>query len=199
MSDRRKPGSQFEGAENQQEDGQEEQERWEIVCSICGEEDTVPFEPRRNATLYCRECHKVRKEKINKGKVNKAPRIKHNTRVSFPITCSQCGQEETLDYVPKGLKLSEALCSDCVRSTYGEKSRWHEINESKQQEKKGEWDFECAECGRQDYLKFEPDPEEDYLCVRCFNEHENPKRERQTPKKRVGRAVYVRKKDDDAN
>jgi CxxC-x17-CxxC domain-containing protein len=195
MSDRSKPGSQFEGAENEQE-GKEE---YAIVCSICGVDATVPFEPRRNAKLLCRECHKVRQAKKNKAKVHQAPRIKHNTRVSFPITCSQCGQEETLDYVPKGIKLSEALCSDCVRETYGDKSRWKEIKESKEQEKKGEWEFECAECGREDYLKFEPDPEKEYLCVRCYNEQENPNRERVQNKKRIGRAVYVRKPDEDEN
>jgi CxxC-x17-CxxC domain-containing protein len=189
MSERSKPGSQFEEAG-------EEKEEYEIVCTICGEYATVPFKPRRNAKLLCRECHKIRQAKKNKGKSAQAPRIKHNTRVSFPITCSRCGKDETLDYVPKGLKLSEALCSDCVRETYGEQSRWNEITESKQQEKKGEWEFTCAECGREDYLKFEPKPDKEYLCVRCFHEQEDPKSESKGPKKRVGRAVYVRPKDD---
>lgn len=155
----------------------------------------MPFDPRGKQDLLCRECHKVRQTKLNERREARAPRKKHGTRVSFPIDCTMCGAEETLDYVPKGLKLSEALCSDCVRATYGDKSRWQQISETKALEAQREWTIECATCGREDYLNFEPKPEREYQCVRCFHDQARPRHAGEpTPKKkRIGRAVYVRR------
>ena len=178
-------------------DGGDSGEEYDVICEICGKETTVPFEPKSGRSVYCTECYLIRKEKHDEKKEKKAPRKTHGTRVSFPITCARCGAEETLDYVPKGVKLSEALCSDCVRETHGEQSRWSQVSEKKRQEQKGEWEITCARCGRTDYLKFEPKPDKDYYCVRCFHQHEEPSPDRLEDKKQVGRAVYVRRPGDD--
>lgn len=39
-----------------------ERVRYEIVCVRCGRHDTVPFQPRRNAPLYCRSCYRDKME-----------------------------------------------------------------------------------------------------------------------------------------
>ena len=92
----------------------DDSEEYDVICDICGTETTVPFEPKPGRDVYCTECYLVRKEKLDKQKQQeekKAPRKTHGTRVSFPITCARCGTDETLDYVPRGVKLSEVLCS----------------------------------------------------------------------------------------
>lgn len=37
-----------------------QKEIFEIVCSECGEVDTIPFEPRHDIPVYCRACYKKR-------------------------------------------------------------------------------------------------------------------------------------------
>jgi CxxC-x17-CxxC domain-containing protein len=36
------------------------QKRWEIICSKCGEPDTIPFMPQPGRPVHCRKCY-VRK------------------------------------------------------------------------------------------------------------------------------------------
>ena len=76
----------------------EERERkmYDFTCSSCGDVDQVPFEPDRE--LRCKECMRAERE----IRQRKAPRRKHNTRVSMPINCAECGKREVLDYIPKG-------------------------------------------------------------------------------------------------
>lgn len=179
------------------EDGNEENERtYAIVCSVCGEKDRLPFKPRKGQDVFCQDCFKFKRDEINKKRQRQSPRKKHGTRVTFPIVCAQCGTKETLDYVPKGVALHEVMCSECVRTTYGDKSRWAQIKQTKESEQQGEWEFTCDECGREDYLKFPPKPDREYFCVRCYNEQDSPSHERLEGKKRVGRAVYIRKSDE---
>ena len=59
--------------------------------------------------MLCGECHRAKKDIRRRH----APRHRHNTRVSLPITCAQCGENDTLEYMPKGKKLDELLCN-CV-------------------------------------------------------------------------------------
>ncbi len=184
--------------EKDQQSEDQDHKGYPIICSLCGAKARVPFRPRKNEEVFCPDCFKFKRKDVNRQRQRKSPRKKHGTRVMFPIVCAQCGREETLDYVPKGVAMDEVLCSECVRTTYGDESRWSQITEQKQTEQQGEWEFECAECGRQDYLKFPPKPDKDYLCVRCYNEQESPNTGRLRGKKRVGRTVYIRKSDDDS-
>lgn len=89
---------------------------YEMVCPLCGAEDTVPFRPREDT--LCRKCHKNSRKHI--------PRKDHNTRVSFPITCSSCNAYEVLTYRPR-VPLTEVLCSKCMRDKVDETSTWSDI------------------------------------------------------------------------
>jgi CxxC-x17-CxxC domain-containing protein len=33
-----------------------------VVCSSCGKETTVPFQPRGNRPVYCRECYQAQRD-----------------------------------------------------------------------------------------------------------------------------------------
>jgi len=35
--------------------------RFDVVCSSCGKDTTVPFEPRRNRPVYCKACFDQRR------------------------------------------------------------------------------------------------------------------------------------------
>ncbi|MEM1350178.1 MAG: hypothetical protein AAGI01_16585 [Myxococcota bacterium] len=94
-----------------------------IVCSVCGKTDTLPFEPEHTAGVMCRECHEIYLE-VQREKRTKNPRSKHGTRVSLPITCAACGKREILNYIPKGRKLDELLCSECAQTHFGEHAEW---------------------------------------------------------------------------
>jgi CxxC-x17-CxxC domain-containing protein len=181
------------------EEEDDDKKTYAIECSLCGSEAEVPFRPRKGQDVFCPDCYRYKKKSVQKRRENFSPRKRHGTRVSFPIECVQCGEEEVLDYVPKGIKLDEALCSQCVRTTYGDESRWAQIKETKQKEQKHEWKIVCVDCGREDYLNFPPKPDKDYRCVRCFNLHEQPSPERLEGRKRVGRTVYIRKSDEEGD
>lgn len=40
----------------------ESRPRFKIVCSACGREDEVPFEPKEGREVYCRDCFRQRKD-----------------------------------------------------------------------------------------------------------------------------------------
>lgn len=172
----------------------DERDTWEITCARCGDEAEVPFEPAAGSAAYCRECYReVRREERRREK--NAPRKKHDTRVSFQITCSNCGEEAELDYVPRGVSLEEVMCEACFR-VESESIRWRKVQDRKEREQKSEWSFQCVECGRTDYLNFEPDPDRDYACARCFYDQAEPDPERVESKERLGRGLFIRRKDE---
>jgi CxxC-x17-CxxC domain-containing protein len=41
------------------------------ICSDCGKETQVPFKPRENRPVYCRECQKKKKKKKKKHRNDK--------------------------------------------------------------------------------------------------------------------------------
>ncbi len=165
-----------------------------IVCSKCGNEDEIPIDPGEKSAVYCRECYREAvREKQRRER--ESPRKKHGTRVSLNIECAECGEETELDYVPKGVSLDEILCEQCFEQE-AEGTRWEEVKRIKDRERTDEWLFDCAECGREDVLNFEPQSNKDYLCTRCFYEHEEPEPERVENKESVADGVFIRRGDD---
>jgi len=169
----------------------ETNEWYDIVCSKCGEEAQIPFEPDRDNAVYCQDCYQNALEERRES----APRRTHGTRVQFNITCAECGADDTLDYVPKGKSPDELLCRDCFEEQANEASHYHTVKEEREEERRQVWEFECDECGRVDTLNFKPKEDREYLCTRCFYEHESPS-DTKAPKQAVSRGVYVRKPDE---
>ena len=202
-----------EGAEEVDEESAEEEEpekegvdtrptprkvdggQWEIECSKCDKLDTIPFEPYEDAAVYCRRCYERDKRERQKRE-RSSPRKQHGTRVSFNIVCAECGREAELDYVPKGISMHEMQCPDCFEDET-ESGRWKQVRDVKQREQASEWSFDCAKCGRTDWLNFEPNRHKDYLCTRCFYRQADPKHERLENKESVGPGVFIRKNKSD--
>lgn len=182
-----------------------------IICSKCKSIEEVEQAPASTEAALCSECRKEKsdgaprssdkhltKRSEQKTRDQSIPRKEHGTRVMLPITCMQCGETDTLDYVPKGADLDEVLCSDCARERFGSDSAWARIERSKQNETGDrEWKFECDECGRVDYLPFEPKPDRDYQCNLCRLDHDTPSKERLRGKQKAAGGVFIRRSHND--
>lgn len=178
-----------------------------ITCARCQVEEEVAFEPSPDARVLCSSCHaRVREEALrvkeeskerpeDKGPKKSPPRKKHGTRVFLPITCTACGKQETLDYMPKGGSLDEVLCSDCSMEKWGDKSRWADVARKKEKEQqKPEYKFVCQDCGRTDYLGSPAMRGRTYSCARCFYEQEEPSKERLEGREAIEKSVFIRKR-----
>ncbi len=174
-------------------------QQYEFECKRCGELGTVGFQPRNPDELLCRECFDETGGKTyDLSNVTKAPRRKHDTRVSFNITCSECGLDDELDYVPKGVPMSEVLCRSCMAERAGEDSRWALVQQQKrdEQKKKQMFRFICMTCGVESDLPFKPHPDRTYDCYDCFLEKQREEEapEPRAPRHDLGDNVFIRKK-----
>ncbi len=86
-----------------------------IQCKDCGKDfswtaDEQAFYQEKgfNPPLRCKECRVKARANFNNGG-------DHNggERRSFPITCSNCGKQDTVPFEPKGDR--PVLCRDCFR------------------------------------------------------------------------------------
>ncbi len=141
-------------------------------CYVCGEAGSVPFTPKEDATLLCRGCQALYKQSQDEKEQEtrrRIPRMAHNTRVSLPITCAECGKNETLTYVPKGVPLTQVRCTDCQSRTLGENSRF--VAKAKEIEKERSTalhEVPCDTCGATMMMKKKPWPGREYECESCF-------------------------------
>jgi|SRR5690554_4325413 len=169
-----------------------------IICADCKAIENVAQAPPPGTRAVCGDCQQARIEQRRGDKKN-IPRRKHGTRVMLPITCSECGTKEILDYMPKGAKIEEVLCTPCARKLFGTDSPWARTDAAKRREQEREsktsWEFKCAECGRDDLLPFFPKPGEDFFCKRCHQEQETPSKERLAGREKAGGGVFIRKRD----
>ncbi len=172
-----------------------------IICSKCKAIEEVDEQRAAAESVLCSECRAVDAptgDSRQQRKRKSVPRKEHGTRVMLPITCAECGEPDTLDYVPKGADLDEVLCSECAREQFGTDSAWARIEQTKKRESGDEeWEFECDECGRTDYLPFEPREDRHYECNLCRLDHDTPSPERLKGRKKAAGGVFIRRNRDD--
>ena len=132
-------------------------------------------------------------EKSREPKRGRQLRRKHGTAVAVEIVCAQCGRTDTLAYMPKGIKLSEAMCAECMQRAAPSDSEWKKIEREREEAKSKDWEFLCADCGAKDYLPFEPKPDRTYQCQRCLHDHQEPDKSRLDVKEEVDAHVFVRR------
>ena len=171
-----------------------------IICAQCKAIENVQETPSSAGPVLCSSCRRVSRGKTSGAQRPRKniPRKQHGTRVMLPITCAECGEPDTLDYVPKGANLDEVLCSKCAREEFGTDSDWARVDRSKQRESsRKEWAFECAECGRTDYVPFEPHPERTYECNLCRLDHDTPSPGRLDGREKAAGGVFIRRRNPD--
>jgi len=83
-----------------------------IKCKDCGTDFTWTAEEQEfyqqkgfNPPLRCKDCRAKARANFNGGQ--------GGARQSFPITCSECGNQDTVPFQPRGDKA--VLCRDCFR------------------------------------------------------------------------------------
>lgn len=86
-----------------------------IQCKDCGKDfvwtaDEQAFYQEKgfSAPLRCKDCRLKARAKFN-GDQNRGDQ----NRQSFPITCSNCGKQDTVPFEPRGDR--PVLCRDCFR------------------------------------------------------------------------------------
>lgn len=176
-------------------------ERLEFTCKRCGELGTVGFQPRDINDLLCRDCFEETGGKTyDLSNLTKAPRRKHDTRVAFRISCAQCGKDDELDYVPKGVPMSEVLCKECMLAKKGEASRWALVEREKlrEQNKRPTYDVPCTDCGAIESLPFKPQPDREYFCYMCYLTRQRIEEfgapAERTPRQEAGKNVFIRRR-----
>lgn len=53
-------------------------EAYEVVCDKCGRETTVPFKPRNNKPVYCRDCFNKKDDSFAKARPESRDRSNHS-------------------------------------------------------------------------------------------------------------------------
>jgi CxxC-x17-CxxC domain-containing protein len=88
-----------------------------IQCKDCGKDfvwtaDEQAFYQEKgfNEPLRCKDCRVKARAKFNSGGGHGGGGMEHK---SFPITCSNCGKQDTVPFEPKGDR--PVLCRDCFR------------------------------------------------------------------------------------
>ena len=82
------------------------------ICSKCGHPTTVPFEPRGDRPITCRDCY--RRDGGGKTAGAQAARTSSGDKVMYPATCAGCGQPTEVPFMPRGDK--PVYCRDCFRA-----------------------------------------------------------------------------------
>ena len=168
-----------------------------IICAECKIIEDVEEAPPPMSRVLCSAC-KAKPPKRARQPEKFIPRKKHGTRVMLPITCTKCGAVDTLDYMPKGTQLDEVLCRDCANEVFKDRTDWQKVTAEKKKESRPEYPFDCDECGRRDYLPFEPHPDRLYYCNLCRFDHEMPSKDRlQGREAASGKGVFIRRRGDD--
>ena len=75
-------------------------------CLICGESNLDGQE------AICRACTEGYGRKAQARKRDRAPRNEHDTRVATVITCTECGVDDRLPFVPR--QADKVLCRACA-------------------------------------------------------------------------------------
>ena len=79
-----------------------------MSCLICGEPELEGQE------AVCRGCVSQYGRKAQARKRDRAPRNEHDTRVATAITCTECGADDRLPFVPR--RKDKVLCRNCAAS-----------------------------------------------------------------------------------
>jgi CxxC-x17-CxxC domain-containing protein len=166
-----------------------------VICAECKAIEDIDEAPASLTAFLCARCE-ARAAQPTKPSEKHIPRKKHGTRVMLPITCARCGKSDTLDYVPKGGDLDAALCGACAQQAFGDRKDWAKVQEEKKKDLRLEHPFQCSQCGRTDYLPFEPRRDREYECNLCRFDHELPSPDRIKGRESAGSGgVFIRRTD----
>ena len=91
-----------------------------LVCRDCGkefvwtasEQEFYQQKGFQNAPVRCPDCRAAKKVRMDRNGGGRDGG-RGGERQSFPITCAQCGKQDTVPFQPRGDR--PVLCRDCFR------------------------------------------------------------------------------------
>ena len=86
----------------------EDRKIFKAICSDCGQECDIPFEPKEGRPVKCSDC--FRKGRPQRGFNDRGD---NNRRRDFDVTCADCGKATTVPFKPTQGK--PVLCRDCFK------------------------------------------------------------------------------------
>lgn len=92
----------------------DEKEMFQTTCSNCGKACEVPFQPRGDRPVYCRDCFKKQDSRDFRGGDNRGGdrgRSNFGEKRMFSATCENCGNACEVPFRPTGEK--PVYCSNC--------------------------------------------------------------------------------------
>lgn len=136
---------------------QREVQQYEIVCSHCGKQATVPFKPYEGSVVLCQEC-------MNNPHVSRV-----GGKILHTIICAVCGRENKVPFMPD--PGSRVLCRECHRAEQERKQRSRDYyakhHPSVVNNTKVRIEITCEKCGNTDTLPFVPKTHGPILCRKC--------------------------------
>lgn len=93
--------------------------RVDIRCERCGCEDTLPFVPKTNGPILCRQCA----ENLFGDEWAKRNRVGAS---EYPFTCSRCGAQDFVPFKPSPDR--QLLCKHCLNDQAVLKHRREEMS-----------------------------------------------------------------------
>ena len=131
--------------------------QYEITCSHCGKQATVPFKPYEGSVVLCQEC-------MNNPNVSRV-----GGKILHTIICAVCGKENKVPFMPD--PGSRVLCRECHRAEQEKKQRSREYyakhHPSVVNNTKVRIEITCEKCGNTDTLPFVPKTNGPILCRKC--------------------------------
>lgn len=82
--------------------------RFPAVCSQCGAETTVPFQPSGNRPIYCINCYRARKNGAGGGS---------DQREMHTAICASCGKTTQVPFTPSENR--PVYCRECYMQQKG--------------------------------------------------------------------------------
>jgi len=178
-----------------------------VTCSDCGNQCTVPFVPRSNKPVYCSDCFRQHKPDDSRNdRYSRDDRGSRNSRddryskysrddrgskdndgEDTEVTCSDCGNQCTVPFVPRSNK--PVYCSDCFRqhkpddsrddrrsgndrySRDDRYSRYSRDDRGSRDNDREDTEVTCSDCGNQCTVPFVPRSNKPVYCSDCFRQH----------------------------
>jgi len=160
----------------------EDREMHDAKCGDCGNDCQVPFQPKQDRPVYCRECFQNHKpEPRNRdrfggrqggrfGRRDERPREMHDAK------CGDCGNDCQVPFQPKQDR--PVYCRECFQNHKPEPRNRDRFGGrqggrfGRRDERPREMhDAKCGDCGNDCQVPFQPKEDRPVYCRECFQNH----------------------------
>src|SRR3972149_3616787 len=156
-----------------------EREMFKATCGDCGNECELPFKPKDDRPVYCRECFQKHKPQERSGSRFSRGSGDTRRREMFKATCGDCGNECEVPFKPKDDR--PVYCKECFQShrpqersgsRFGRSDRGSRFSRGSGDTRRREmFKATCGDCGNECEVPFKPKEDRPVYCKDCFQTH----------------------------